>query len=285
MTHSMRPLAAAVALAITGPCLAADVTINANPNMSFSPSTVTIEVGDTVTFHNNGGFHNVAADDGSWRCSNSCGSGGAGALSSDSWTSSRTFNEAGTVGYHCQAHGAPGSGMFGTIIVEDNGVTEPPIALGGYLSGAWYTIGQGGHGFLLEFTNVQTALEPDDTYLMIASWYVYQPDDSGTRDWVWAEGNYNPDSNSATINAAVYAGSRFPPAFDSDDVVETAWGTLTFTFTSCTTGEVHWQSVLPGYGSGTLPLQRLTQIAGTECPTAAPPADGGDEPPPENPGY
>jgi plastocyanin len=77
----------------------------------FTPGEVHVHPGDTVTWTNAGGFHNVKADDGSF------GNVAAG----DAWTFSHTFTALGTVGYHCEIHGGPGSGMFGTVVVEDAG--------------------------------------------------------------------------------------------------------------------------------------------------------------------
>ena len=87
----------------------------------FSPQTITIDPGDTVTFINKGGFHNAVADDGSFRCARGCdgdGNGGSGGASSSLWIASITLNTPGTVGYFCEIHGAPGEGMYGTIIVR-----------------------------------------------------------------------------------------------------------------------------------------------------------------------
>jgi hypothetical protein len=47
------------------------------------------------------------------------------------------------------------------------------------------------------------------------------------------------------------------------------WGTLTFTFSDCNNGTMSWHSDVPGYNNANdtpLPIQRLTQIAGTACP-------------------
>jgi plastocyanin len=102
---------AAVLLAAT-PSWAANHNVTVGPDTAFHPSTLTINAGDTVTWTNSGGHHNVHADDGSF----------GNSLSSGAWTFTRTFPSAGTVGYHCQEHGSPSFGMFGTIIVEgDNG--------------------------------------------------------------------------------------------------------------------------------------------------------------------
>lgn len=80
-------------------------------NFSFSPGTLTVKVGTTVTWRNNEDApHTVTADDGSFG-SNTLGQGD---------TFSFTFTEAGTFDYHCQFHGGAGhSGMSGTIVVEE----------------------------------------------------------------------------------------------------------------------------------------------------------------------
>ncbi|HWJ54728.1 MAG TPA: Calx-beta domain-containing protein, partial [Vicinamibacterales bacterium] len=108
--------------------------------MSFSPSTVNIDVGDSVTFQNNGGFHNVAADGGSFRCANGCDdTAGNGAPSSNSWSFTRTFSQAGSIPFHCEVHGFPGGGMHGTIVVtgasQQNGTLQ--------FSAAAYSVSEG----------------------------------------------------------------------------------------------------------------------------------------------
>ncbi|MBW8873949.1 MAG: fibronectin type III domain-containing protein [Acidobacteria bacterium] len=82
-------------------------------NTVFTPNTLDIHVGDTVRWHNAGGFHNVLADDSSFGTT----------VSSDAWTFTHTFNAAGTFGYYCEQHGSPGAGMSGTIHVT---ATTPP---------------------------------------------------------------------------------------------------------------------------------------------------------------
>jgi len=88
---------------------------------AFSPQTVTIDPGDRITFVNKGGYHNAVADDGSFRCAQGCdgdGMGGSGNASNKNWTASVTFATPGTFGYFCEIHGAPGAGMYGTIVVR-----------------------------------------------------------------------------------------------------------------------------------------------------------------------
>jgi plastocyanin len=88
--------------------------------VAFSPQFLSIQAGDTVTFLNLGGNHNAVADDGSFRCAHGCdgdGHGGNGNASGDLWIASVTLTTPGTVGYFCEPHGSPGSGMYGAIEV------------------------------------------------------------------------------------------------------------------------------------------------------------------------
>jgi hypothetical protein len=136
--------------------------------------------------------------------------------------------------------------------------------LGGYLSGNWYNPGNGGHGFQLELTNTIDAAS--GLPIMVAIWFVYAPDDSGSQRWIYAQGPYDPAASVVTLAAVLTGGARFPPAFSAQDVESTPWGSLMFSFSDCDHGAVMWNSSLPGYGGGTLSIARLTQIGGTSCP-------------------
>ncbi len=97
--------AVAVALALPAMASATEYTVNIS-GLSFVLAEMTIEVGDTVTWTNDGGNHNVLADDGSF---------GSGPPSTDLWVYSYTFHKGGVYPYACEIHG--GSGMTGTITV------------------------------------------------------------------------------------------------------------------------------------------------------------------------
>jgi plastocyanin len=113
----------ACALFAAVPAFAVDhpVTVGGAAGLVYTPSTLTINAGDTVTFTNAGGFHNVVSDAGAvttFRCANGCdgdGAGGNGNLSSAAWTATVTFPTAGSAPFHCQQH--QGAGMVGTITV------------------------------------------------------------------------------------------------------------------------------------------------------------------------
>ena len=96
-----------LALLLVAAAPAAEHTVNIGADgLSFDPAVLDISVGDTVTWINDGGFHNVDADDGSFT---------SGAPSSDLWQFSHTFRSGGSYGYHCDTHEA--QGMTGTINV------------------------------------------------------------------------------------------------------------------------------------------------------------------------
>ena len=90
-------------------------------SFQFTPNRLEVRPGDRVTWRNAEGFHNVQADDGSFRCAEGCdGEGGNGDPSAQTWSFSRVLAGSGTVSYFCEVHGARGgSGMAGVIVVRE----------------------------------------------------------------------------------------------------------------------------------------------------------------------
>ena len=88
-------------------------------NFVFVPADLEIQVGDTVTWTNESGLHNVNAP-GFFRCANGCdGQGGDGNPSSNAWSFSMVFDSPGQIDYFCDQHVS--AGMVGTISVVDQG--------------------------------------------------------------------------------------------------------------------------------------------------------------------
>ena len=236
-----------------------------SPTLAFDPPNLTINAGDTVTFTNLGGVavaHNVHADDDSFRCANGCrGVGGAtGDPSAAQWSSTVTFTNAGVVNFHCDDHGS--MGMVGSITVNSVAAVGQNIKAG--ISGNWDdpSPNQGGHGFQFEIL-------PNNG--MLAIWFVFNP--AGTaQNWIYMQGNYDPNSNTTTLPAFLEQGSggAFPPHFDSSMLNAVPWGSVQFTFTDCNNGTAQWKSnatsLAAGYADVTFPIQRLTTLAGTTCP-------------------
>jgi plastocyanin len=102
-----------VALAAAPAADAAAQTVNALPSSVFSPADVSIAQGETVTWNNMGGNHNVRFDDGSFDM--------PAQPSSTAWSVQRTFDQVGNFTYYCEQH----STMTGIVRVG-TGTTPPP---------------------------------------------------------------------------------------------------------------------------------------------------------------
>jgi hypothetical protein len=103
---------------VAGTALAADETV-AISGFAFAPASVSVSVGDSVTWTNGDGVgHTATADDASFDTGTIAGGG----------SDSVTFSTAGTFAYHCTIHPA----MTGTITVAAAGggggstATTPP---------------------------------------------------------------------------------------------------------------------------------------------------------------
>lgn len=94
---------------------AATYTVSVN-STTFVPQNLTVNPGDQVIFQWVAGSHPVMSDNNVFPMFD---------INSGSQTKTMVMNTAGTFGYHCMAHGSPGSGMFGTIVVRTvSGVKE-----------------------------------------------------------------------------------------------------------------------------------------------------------------
>lgn len=227
------------------------------PQNGFNPRAITVDVGDTVTFTNAGGTHNVDADDETtFRCANGCdGAGGSGDPSGAAWTSTITITPAmagRTIPYHCDVHGS--MGMTGTITVNGTAAGgNVPITAG--FTGAWYDPNQSGHGIFLEvLANNQ----------ILAWWFTFAPD--GTQAWFGNVGAIDPATNTASVAALKTQGGQWIPNFNPANVTQPVWGTLVFSFTDCDHGRVDFNSSVPGYGQGHMDLTRIVQVDTLSCP-------------------
>src|SRR6185503_19560720 len=85
-------------------------------NFAFNPSSVTINVGDTVTWRQiDTTQHTSTSDSGIWN---------SGVLNQGQ-SFSHTFNTAGTFGYFCQPHPF----MTGTITVQGTAANPPTVSI------------------------------------------------------------------------------------------------------------------------------------------------------------
>jgi len=118
-------LALAGAAVLVATALGADQSVTAGGTSDvFTPKDVTVNIGDTVTWHNatDGRPHNVAFDNGQFKMPSS--------PSAVPWTTSFKFQSAGVFRYYCEQHGDKGGvGMAGKVTVIDPNApkdTTPP---------------------------------------------------------------------------------------------------------------------------------------------------------------
>lgn len=245
-------LLAGVLCAVALPSLAANhtMTISGESGDVFTPPALTIQAGDTVTFVNAGGRHNAVVDL-YFQCSEDCGEQGRNAPSSAAWSSPVRFDfdGPGTVTVFCEEHSPSAQGVTARITVEGSLPPRPPIGAGH--TGAWFNPGQDGHGFFLQVL-------PDNRF--VAAWYVYSPE--GRPAWIVGSGTHTDDS--AVVEGFDATGGQFMPNYRPENIVKARWGTMRFEFYDCTSGFMQYDS--PRWGSGFMPLTRLTQPAGITCP-------------------
>jgi plastocyanin len=110
ITGSGITLSASITVAVTA-AQPGGTTVS-TPNLTFSPASVTIPVGGTVTWQISGSTHNVTF-------SGNAPAGGNIGDTSPGASASRTFTTAGTYNYQCTRH----SGMSGSVTVQGGGGT------------------------------------------------------------------------------------------------------------------------------------------------------------------
>lgn len=224
--------ALALAFALADPALAATHQVQVF-SFGYDPATLTIQPGDTVNWVNQGGAHNVRADDGSFRTD----------VRATNWTFSHTFNTAGEFPYYCEPHGGPGgSGMSGKIIVAGG---APAFAINFGIGGTWHNPATPGQGFLLEVVPALNSLA--------LGWFTWG---NTTGDHLWLSGLGPISGDSATVQLQRSSNGLFNnPA----PVASAPAGTATFRFTDCSHGTVTFQRSDSGE-SGTIPIERLTPV-------------------------
>ena len=117
-------LAVPMQVHVGGRALAASTTVAALSTLRFSPPSVTINAGDSVTWTGLGFSHNVQTDTDPF-----CGS-----VPVAGGTCTIQFNQAGTFNYYCAPHRF--SGMVGTVIVQAAANTPPSVTITNPANGA-----------------------------------------------------------------------------------------------------------------------------------------------------
>lgn len=143
-----------------------------------------------------------------------------------------------------------------SVIDETFSITPPDtsalVSIQPAHTGSWFDPATDGRGGFVNIASSQTGQS-----VLVISWFDYNADGSQ----MWLIGNSAPLELGAT-NAVVPV--QVTQKDINGDVIKSDWGTFTFEFTSCDTGNLVIQ---PNNGepSQTLPLSRLTKIVGMSC--------------------
>ena len=145
---------------------------------------------------------------------------------------------------------ASAAGDLAALGPGDGPVTAPLEAVVRHLevAGSWYNPERSGEGFQVE------ALEDGRG---VVYWFGYHASDPQRQSWLVGAGAF--DGKVLEVGLVQPTGGGFGPGFDPDAVERTPWGTLRLTLHADGTGRAEWSSTLPGFGSGSFPIQRLTR--------------------------
>ncbi|MEM9302190.1 MAG: plastocyanin/azurin family copper-binding protein [Pseudomonadota bacterium] len=225
-----------------GPGTAAEFEISVGGRSNaFDPALLTIQVGDTVTWINRGGTHNVRS------INDAAGEFFSGPPAGDSWRFSHTFTAPGQYDYQCDPHQPF---MRGSIVVE--GSAELGFEINAGIAGAWFDPATSGQGMLFD-------VKPDSSEFF-AAWFTFN-DAAGVKEigsmdqrWFTAFGPY--DAGTATLDVTVTSGGVFDDPQPVTNSAGGSVGTLTIEFEGCSAATASYD--LPLYGlTGEIPLVRL----------------------------
>lgn len=140
-----------------------------------------------------------------------------------------------------------GRGVWRAPLASFDGVAS--YTIGADLSGSFHDPAQDGHGWFIEAT------EFGGVPGIVATWYTYLGGEQ-----VWLVGAGPVDGDHARVPLSIARGGGFPPAFDPTSVVVEPWGEVELRFANRDAGTATWTSTRPGFGNGSMPLQRLSGI-------------------------
>lgn len=229
------------------PAMAATVTVRLS-GLTFSPNDLTINVGDTVRFINDSGFHDVRADDGSY------GNTAAGA----GWTFDHVYPTAGEFRVYCSVHSSPGANINSNMNARITVRAPTTFAIAQGIAGTWVNPNNLGQGFLFDVDMTSS--------FMFVAWFTYDTPASNqqklgvpTQRWLTMQGNFQ--GNVANLQVFQTSGGVFN---QPTTTTTTQVGTATLTFTSCTQGSLNFVLTEPAL-TGTIPLSKALPAFGSGC--------------------
>jgi hypothetical protein len=124
------------------------------------------------------------------------------------------------------------------------------------ISGNWFDPKRDGEGYVVE------VLE-DGRVLLI--WLTFPPQASASDQQAWMIGlGYIEGDHIVVESMQSFSGTPFGSGFDKDDLTAKEWGRVEMVFDGCDNGEITYTGP-PDFGSGVLPMTRLTNLQGLVC--------------------
>jgi hypothetical protein len=144
------------------------------------------------------------------------------------------------------------STLLATTATAQTAPAADPIGIRGDFSGSWFNPAQSGHGLFIEVLDRGRA---------VVAWFTFDPD--GNPAWLYGV----LEVQGARLAGDLYevSGGHFPPAFDPALIAQQRWGSIALDVAGCAAAELSWQAVDPAYGSGSMPMARLTTLQGLRC--------------------
>jgi hypothetical protein len=146
-----------------------------------------------------------------------------------------------------------------TIAMTPEMPTQSPAGTSVF-SGSWFDPSHNGEGWIIEVVNDKSA---------VIYWFTY--DEDGNQTWLFGVAQRLGNTLAAQMQKT--SGPMFGPGFDPEAVVLENWGTLVITFQNCESASIEYNSIIDGYGSGSLLPSRLTNILNLDCADIADSSD------------
>lgn len=122
-------------------------------------------------------------------------------------------------------------------------------------TGGWYDPEKNGQGFLLEI------IKSNDQKKALTTWFTF--DTVGNQYWLIGVGEI--EDQSINFQMLLPEGGRFGDSHNPDNITNTVWGQIKFTFDDCNNGTVSWNPVISGFSAGSMPITRNTLINNLNC--------------------
>lgn len=133
-------------------------------------------------------------------------------------------------------------------------VTPFASAINSCHSGSWFNPSENGHGFMSQVVN------NNGEDVMVLTWYTYH---EGEQIWLSAIGSIT--GYQAELQAITVDGAQFPPHFNPDEAEFSLWGDISFQLLTDDKAKISWESVVDGFESGEIIVERLTHIDRYRC--------------------